>query len=113
MLSIYRDTCTLYHKDGDAYKRTVLEGVSWQSKVAVKQDGHGVVMADYSAVFIPSEFDNIPINTGDLLAFGVCHYELPLKTVKELLMDFETITVKSVAARRITKTVQHREVIGE
>ena len=113
MLSLYRDTCTLYHKDGGEYKRTVLEHVSWQGKLAVKPDGHGIVSADYTAVYIPSEYESILISTGDLLVFGFCPYELPPKTAKELHTDFETVTVKSVAARRWRRSIRHREVIGE
>lgn len=113
MLNLYNDVCTLYHKNGAGYIRTVIPNVSFQSKTAVKTEGHGIVSADYAAVFIPDEYAGIPISTGDLIVFGECGYTLPPKTAKELLNDFDgVITVKSIARQRL-HGISHREVIGE
>lgn len=105
---------TVFQPSGKVYKRTVINDVQWQGKVAVNIDSSGgLKAADGVKIFIPIQNINIKINSGDVIVRGIIDRDISLvRKLHEAYDDVITVMAVRLCTSKSGR-LDHFEVTGK
>ena len=124
---LFTDTVTIYNKCGDAWKRTVLEGVQWKEKYEHAVTDNGTLqVARYVSVTVPFRSGYVPEKRyqGDGFTFGLGNQDFIVygniselitgsKSLSDLRKKRDVLTICAVADNTNRTNLKHWRVTAK